>query len=78
MSYVNLIFNANLCFELLGNLPLKDQSNAKHSKSDLRMLWLDLITKLLSKSTFEVCEVYWLAPFNCTLRLSYQSEGVLV
>ena len=73
-----MIFNTNLCFELLGNLLLKDQSNAKHSKSDLRMLWLDLMTKSLPKSTFEVCEVHWLAPFICTLRLSYQSRGVIV
>ena len=78
MPRVNLIFNANLCFELLGNLLLKDQSNAKHSKSDLRMLWLDLMTKSLPKSTFEICEVHWLAPFICTPRLSYQSGGVVV
>ena len=78
MSCVNLIFNANLCFELLGNLLLKDQSNAKCSRSDLRIMWLDLMTKSLAKSTFEVCEVYWLAPFICTLRLSYQSKGVIV
>ena len=78
MSCVNIIFNANLCFELLGNLLLKDQSNAKHNKSDLRMLWLDLMTKSLPKSTFEVCEVYRLPPFICTLRLSYQSRGVVV
>ena len=58
MSRVNLIFIANLCFELLGNLLLKYQSNAKYNKSDLRMLWLDLMTKSLPKSTFEVCEVH--------------------
>ena len=63
MSCVNMIFNANLCFELLGNLLLKDQSNAKHNKSDIRMLWLDLMTKSLPKSTFEVCEVHWHVPF---------------
>ena len=78
MPHVNLIFNANLCFELLDNLLLKDQSNAKHNKSDLRMLWLDLMTKSLPNSTFEVCEVQWLVPFICTPRLSYQSGGVVV
>ena len=78
MPHVNLIFKANLCFELLGNLLLKDQSNTRYSKSDLRILWLDLMTKSLPKSTFEVCEVHWLAPFICTPRLSYQSGGVIV
>ena len=78
MPRVNLIFNANLYFELLSNLILKDQSNAKYSKSDIRIMWLDLMTKSLPKSIFEVCEVHWLAPFICILRLSYQSGGVVV
>ena len=78
MPCVNMIFNVKLCFELLDNLLLKDQSNAKHSKSDLRMLWLDLMTKSLPKSTFEVCEVHWLAQFICTPRLNYQSGEVVV
>ena len=78
MPRVNLIFNANLCFELLGNLLLKDQNNAKYSRSDLRIMWLDLMTKSLPNSTFEVCEVYKLAPFICTPRLSYQSGGVVM
>ena len=78
MPCVNLIFNANLCFKLLSNFLLQDQSNAKHRKSVLRMLWLDLMTKSLPKSTFEVCEVHWLAPFICIPRLSYQSGGVVV
>ena len=63
MSCVNMIFNMNLCFELLGNLLFQYQSNAKHSKFDIRMLWLDLMTKSLPKSTFEVCEVHWCTPF---------------
>jgi len=73
-----MIFNTKLCFELLSNLLLKDQSNAKCSRSDLRIMWLDLMTKSLPKSTFEVCEVHWLASFICTPRLSYQSRGVIV